>query len=97
MTFAPLLRRLQLAPGFIVLIAVLLLGAVQMEAVHVHVLDDGIECSLHAGGFSVDEAVPTVTDRAALLALTAVVSFVAMFFVVAAPRRYCSRAPPLFS
>jgi hypothetical protein len=94
MTFAPLLRRLQLAPGFIVLIAVLLLGAVQMEAVHVHVLDDGIECALHAGGFSVDEAVPTVTDRAAL---TAVVSFVAMFFVVAAPRRYCSRAPPLFS
>lgn len=97
MTFAPLLCRFQLAPGFITLIAVLLLGAVQLEAVHAHVLDDGIECVLHASGFSADEAVFVLMDWAVLFTLTAVVSFVAIFFVVTAPRRYSSRAPPLFS
>jgi len=97
MMFATLLRRFQHAPGFIALIAVLLLGAVQLEAVHAHGLDDGIECALHAGGFSVDEAVPVVIDRASLFTLTVVFSFVALLFVVAAPRRYSSRAPPLFS
>jgi len=97
MMLAPLLRRLEHASGFIVLVAVLLLGAVQLEAVHAHGLDDGIECALHAGGFSVDETVPVVIDRAALFTLTVVFSFVALFFIVAAPRRYSSRAPPLFS
>lgn len=97
MMFAPLLRRFQHAPGFIALIVVLLLGAVQVEAVHVHILDDGVECALHAGGFSVDEAVPVVSDQVALLALAVVVSFVTLLFVVAPPRRYSSRAPPLFS
>lgn len=97
MMFAPLLRRLQHAPGFIALIAVLLLGAVQLEAVHAHGLNDGIECALHAGGFSVDEAVPVVLDRTSHFTLTVVISFVALFFVVEPPRRYSSRAPPLFS
>ena len=97
MMFAPLLRRLQHAPGFIALIAVLLLGAVQLEAVHAHGLHDGIDCALHAGGFSADEAVPVIIDRTVLFTLTVVISFVALFFVVAAPRRYSSRAPPSFS
>ncbi|MFT7130428.1 MAG: hypothetical protein ACI89U_002550 [Gammaproteobacteria bacterium] len=97
MSFASLVHRLQHAPGFIALIAALLLGTVQLEAVHVHVLDGGIECALHSGGFSVDEAVPVIIDRTPLLTLTVFVSFVAMFFVFAAPRRYSSRAPPVFS
>ncbi|MGK0441151.1 MAG: hypothetical protein ACJA0N_000948 [Pseudohongiellaceae bacterium] len=97
MMFAPLLRRFQHAPRFIVLIAVLLLGAVQLEAVHTHGLHDGIECALHAGGFSVDEAVPVVIDPAALFLLTDVVSIAATFFIVAVPLRYSARAPPLFS
>jgi hypothetical protein len=97
MMFPPLIRRLKHAPGFIALIAVLLLGAVQLEAVHAHGLHDGIECALHTGGFSVDETVPVVIDRTSLFTLTVVFSFVALFFVAAAPRRYSARAPPLFS
>jgi hypothetical protein len=97
MMSAPLLHRLKHAPGFIALLAVLLLGAVQLEAVHAHGLNDGIECALHAGGFSVDQAAPVVIDRTSLFTLTVVISFVALFFVVAAPRRYSARAPPLFS
>ena len=97
MNLSSIIRRFQHAPGFIALIAVLLLGAVQLEAVHAHGLDGGIECELHAAGFSVDEALPVVMDWAALFALTAVVSFVATTFVVAVPRRYSSRAPPSFS
>ena len=94
---APLLHRLKHAPGFIALLAVLLLGAVQLEAVHAHGLNDGIECALYAGGFSVDQAAPVVIDRTSLFTLTVVISFVALFFVVAAPRHYSARAPPLFS
>lgn len=97
MMFAPLLHRLKHAPGFIALIAVMLLGAVQLEAVHAHGLQDGIECALHTGGFSVDEAVPVVINWTSLLTLTVIISFVALFFVVATPRHYSSRAPPLFS
>ncbi|MEH6559592.1 MAG: hypothetical protein V7708_17485 [Oceanicoccus sp.] len=93
----PLLNRLKHAPGFIALIAVLLLGAVQLEAVHAHGLHDGIECALHTGGFSVDETVPVVIDRMSRLTLAVVISFITLFFVVAVPRRYFSRAPPLFS
>jgi hypothetical protein len=97
MTLASLLHRLQHAPGFIALVVVLMLGAVQLEAVHVHAFDAGIECALHSGGCSVDEAVPVVIDRRVSLSLTVFVSFVALFFIVAAPRRYASRAPPAFS
>ncbi|MDC3332880.1 hypothetical protein OAV62_01425 [bacterium] len=98
MVLAPLLHRFLHAPGFIALIVVMLLGAVQVEAVHAHDLNEATayQCALHAGGFSVDEAAPVIIDNVLLLSLTTTVS-VATFDVVTPPRRYSSRAPPLFS
>ncbi len=81
----------------VILLAVALLGVVQLEASHVHSFDSGIECEFCAAAPPLDPIVNQSIDWADFFALLAAMLTAKTIFSSAHFPRYQSRAPPAFS